>query len=317
MMGINMYKPSKIGWFMALFYPHIPWFAGISLLPRPYTSSPALLATATRPPGRWGCAPARGPGRWRSKEDWKGFLKGILGRIFGGFWGGFLGGFLEGIFGGWFLVEIFGGFWVGFWGGFLRGFLVEFLGVILGVIFLGKFWGEFLRVFVGIFLGGIFGWIFGGNFWGDFGGKFWGEFWSNFLGDFGVDFNGIQIVQWGLMGFQWDFHGTLMGFTNMDFRSVDISENQQKDCFMAWYTMIYPNHICAISYNWLADWEAPPTSHFTPEKNLLRKTSAGSSWQKNLTRSRGPQGGAPNKWSHFLCYGARVHGDPCWSVFME
>jgi hypothetical protein len=26
------YKPSKIGWFMALFYPHIPWFAGISLL---------------------------------------------------------------------------------------------------------------------------------------------------------------------------------------------------------------------------------------------------------------------------------------------
>ena len=62
----------------------------------------------------------------------------------------------------------------------------------------------------------------------------------DFGGDFGGHFNGIQ---WGLMGFQRDFHGTLMGFTNIDgildgLTLVKISRKMVLWHDIPWYTPI-------------------------------------------------------------------------------
>ena len=180
----------------------------------PYTSSPALLATATRPPGRWGCAPARGPGRWRSKEDWNGFF-----------------------------------------GGFLR-----------------RFWG---------------------------------------------DLNGIQ---WGLMGFQRDFHGTLMGFTNVDgildgLTLVKISRKMVLWHDIPWYTRIIYVVLSVIID--LLTGRHPQLVISLPklcvEENICRQKLMTESHKIARTLYRVEP---PYELVAFFVYGARMW-DPCWSVFME
>ena len=108
-------------------------------------------------------------------------------------------------------------------------------------------------------------------------------------------FNGIST------GLSWDFDGIYKCWR--DFRWVDISENQPKDGFMAWYTMIYPNHICrAISYNWLADWEAPPTSNFTPETLCWGKHLPAKAHDRiSQDREDLVQGGAPIRTGRIFC----------------